>query len=100
MQDFIRRHKWGMGYGAVLLFMVAPFLTMILGVFLAPVLGCDVNGLNEGSVPDCPGGDWVYILFVSSWYALFTLPAGAIALVVLALAHLIVWYRARRTGVQ
>lgn len=100
MHDFIRRHKWGMGYGAVALFTIAPFLSLILGVLISPLLGCELMGMNEGTVPDCPGGELVYVLFVSSWYALFTLPAGVIALALLVLAHLIVWYRARRTGVQ
>lgn len=94
------KNKWLWGYGVVLIGAVAPILAMMIGVLLAGLFGCDAGGLNEGSAPDCPGGDIVYMLFVSSWYVLVTLPLGALALVVLGLVHLTVWYRRRAERVE
>ncbi len=97
MTAFLKRHGWAFAYGAVILFTLAPLLATLLGTLLAPLFGCDTNGMNEGSAPDCPGGDVIYLLFVSSWYALVTLPLGAALLAFLGFLHLIAWYRRRKT---
>ncbi len=92
------RNKWVWGYGAVVLFAVAPLVAMAIGVFVAPALGCDVGTLSEAAAPDCPGGELVYVLFVSSWYALVTLPVGGAALVILGIVHIVAWYRSRQAA--
>lgn len=92
----LTRNKWAWKYGVVALFAVAPLVAMAIGFFLAPVLGCNAEALNEAVAPDCPGGELVSLLFVSSWYALITLPMGGAALALLGLIHLFSWYRSRK----
>ena len=87
-------------------FAALPILSVLLASVLSSVFGCPVD---EGSVHACSVlglfdiGDLLYVLFVSGWYALVTIPLGIIGAVaggvLYAVAKVILWRR-RKAGVQ
>lgn len=93
MLSLLKRYPWWFAYGGTVLFALAPLVATVIGTGLGALLGCDANGMNEGAAPDCPGGELIYVLYVSSWLALFTLPFGGLALAAVILIHLVVIYR-------
>ncbi len=84
-----------MAYAIVAIISAAPLILVIFGSLLGHALGC--GALGESSVPDCPGGSVIYVLFVSGWFGLITFPFGAFIMIFLALAN-VLWYFTRKSG--
>ena len=91
---FTWRH-WFLVYTIVAIISAAPLILVIFGSLLGHALGC--GALGESSVPDCPGGSVIYVLFVSGWFGLITFPFGAFIMIFLALAN-VPWYFTRKSG--
>jgi hypothetical protein len=69
-------------FAAIVLVAVAPLISVLISGVIAGVLGCE---LDEGSLHPCPLlgvdlGEILYVMFVLGWFALVTLPLGAVAL--------------------
>ena len=67
----------------ILLYTIAPILSVLLSSAIASTLGCE---LNEGDVHPCNCfgmniGGLLTTMFVSGWLALVTLPTGLIAMI-------------------
>lgn len=77
-----------------IIYMMAPIALPLLAGILAPMLGCE--NLNEGSAPECPGGEALYTMFVAGWFIFFTIPTGLLALKILAIAFLIYFFIKKR----
>ncbi len=77
-----------------IIYMMAPIARPLLAGILAPMLGCE--NLNEGSAPECPGGEALYTMFVAGWFIFFTIPTGLLALKILAIAFLIYFFIKKR----
>lgn len=86
-----------LAYALVAIISAAPLILVIFGSMLAHALGC--GDVNESSVPDCPGGSVIYVLFVSGWFGLITFPFGVFIMIFLALANLL-WYFGRHKGAE
>ena len=87
---------------AILLFGALPILTLLIAVLFASAFGCD---LNEGMVNPCvvlgvDFGGLLYPMAVGGWFAMFTIPLAALALIVwlIALVVLLLVRRHRRAG--
>ncbi|HEX7531933.1 MAG TPA: hypothetical protein VF340_01720 [Methyloceanibacter sp.] len=77
---------------AVAMLASLPVISVFTAGWIAASLGCV---LNEGDVHPCPFhgfdlGEMLYGMAVMGWFALGTLPLGAIALALLLLAWIIV----------
>jgi len=80
----------------ILLFALAPVLSVLAAGFIAETNGCN---LNEASIHPClvggqDAGGLLYTLFVLGWFAIATLPLGGGALVVwlaTLVVHRIAW---------
>ena len=77
----------------VILYTIAPILSVLLASLLAALLGC--GNVNEGSAPDCALGGLIYTLFVAGWLGLVTIPTGLIALVTVSIVHVVFYFLAR-----
>jgi hypothetical protein len=85
----------------IILFAIAPVVSVLIAGAIAEAHGCV---LNEGGSHPCiiNGTDWgdtLLTMFVLGWLMLFTLPAGAVALLiwlVVLVVHLITRSRAAR----
>ncbi len=66
--------RWLIVYAAIGLFASSPLISVLVASILASAFGCGT--VNEASVPDCPGGELVSILFIAGWLALVTIPVG------------------------
>tara|TARA_B100000745_G_C20108501_1_gene379389 strand:- start:870 stop:1187 length:318 start_codon:yes stop_codon:yes gene_type:complete len=78
-------------YAAIILFGVAPILSVLFASGIASVGGC---ALNEGSTNACSVvgielGGMLYIMFVAGWFALMTLPLAFGALILWSIILLI-----------
>ncbi len=84
--------------GFIILFALAPIISVILSGWLASANGCM---LDEGSTHPCvilgaDRGELLYTMFVLGWFMFLTLPAGALAFVVwlvVLLVHRSSWRR-------
>lgn len=65
------------GYLLIILFMISPILLTLTAILIASLI--DVK-LNEGSVPDCFGGEWLYAMSLSAIAAIVTIPVGILLL--------------------
>ncbi|MCP8882911.1 hypothetical protein NIM87_05325 [Devosia sp. XJ19-1] len=89
----------------ILLFALAPVISVIVAGWLAEANGCV---LHEGNINPCliGGADWggtLYMLFVLGWFALATLPLGGGALIVwlvILIIHRIAWGRMQKVSPQ
>jgi hypothetical protein len=87
----------------IILFATAPVISVLISGAIAEAHGCV---LNEGGAHPCVinGTDWgstLLTMFVLGWLMLFTLPAGAVALLIwlsVLVVHLITRSRAARTS--
>lgn len=91
-----RRLIWSLA--AILLIGALPLLSAFAASFIADFLDCAVH---EGFVQPCPVagvdlGDLLYFMFVSGWFALFTLPAAVLLLVVWLVVAAVAAIRSRR----
>lgn len=86
---------WLVTYALVALFSFAPLLSVIIGSLLGRAFGCE--DINEGSVPNCPGGDVVYTMLVIGWFGLVTFPLGGFIGIVLVIGN-VLWYFTRQDG--
>jgi uncharacterized membrane protein YhaH (DUF805 family) len=71
-------------FALIVLFALAPLISLIIGLVIAAGLGCE---LDEGSVHPClfmgtDLGDTLYVMTVAMWFSMFTVPLGAVAVVV------------------
>jgi hypothetical protein len=87
-----------LGAIAIVLVAGAPVISVFTASAIASSLGCT---LNEGDSHPClfhgaDLGETLYGMVVIGWFALGTLPMGAIALAVLLLAWVIVTIQDRR----
>jgi len=76
----------------IILLGAAPVISVVIASGIASSLGCK---LDEGDPHPCPFhgvdlGDTLYSMFVAGWFGLVTVPLGAIALVILLVAWIIV----------
>lgn len=86
---------WVVTYSLVALFSCFPIISVFFGWLLGQMLGCE--SMNEGSIPNCPGGDIIYILFVTGWLSLVTLPFGGFVIAFLGVAN-VLWYLKKKSG--
>ena len=92
---------YGLLLAVILLFALAPVISVFVASWLAEANGCV---LNEGDSHPCliGGADWggtLYTLFVLGWFALATLPLGGGALIVwltILIIHRIAWGRMQK----
>jgi hypothetical protein len=87
-----------LGALAIILLAALPVISVFTASAIASSLGCT---LNEGDAHPCRFhgvdlGETFYGMVVIGWFALGTLPIGAIALAVLLLAWIIVTVQDRR----
>lgn len=82
---------------AIVLLAGLPVALAFLASAIASAHGCTLSG--AGPEPCLIGGsDWggtLSVLFTMHWFALVTLPAGALALLAWLIAALILWWRGR-----
>lgn len=83
-------------YASLALYTVGPVLLMLLASAVASANGCQ---LNEAAVHPCvvwgvDVGGVMTLMFVGAWLAYFTLPTGALALIVFSIY--VIFRRARR----
>lgn len=74
---FLRRFTWKRWlavYAGIGLFAASPLIAVLIAWVWASLAGCGV--VTEASAPACPGGEYIGILFISGWLALFTIPVG------------------------
>ncbi|MBD8066467.1 hypothetical protein IC608_13405 [Devosia sp. PTR5] len=94
---------YGLLLVVILLFALAPVISVVIASWLAESNGCT---LNEGSINSCMigGSDWggtLYTLFVLGWFALATLPLGGGALIVwlvILIIHRLAWRRMQKAS--
>jgi hypothetical protein len=89
---------------AILLFGAFPILTLLIAVLFATAFSCD---LNEGMIHPCvvlgiDFGGVLYPMAVGGWFAMFTVPLAALALIVwlIVLVVLLLVRRSHRTAVD
>lgn len=88
----------------ICVFASAPILSVLIVSSIASAHGCLVD---EGSVHPCvingvDRGETLNTFAVLGWFALFTIPIGAIAFfacLVLFIIHLVIWLQKRRANV-
>ncbi len=69
--------------GIAILYAIAPLIVTVIGLRLVSVFGCSVSGI----IVNCPnrpklGSLLTYMIF-SHWLAIFTVPSGGIAIIIL-----------------
>jgi len=74
----------GASFAIIVLFAIAPLISLIIGGGIAAALGCE---LDEGTVHPClfmgtDLGETLYVMTVAMWFSMFTFPIGAVALVI------------------
>ena len=74
---------WLKIYLTIMALAVAPIASALTAGGIASLLGCS---LNEGST-DCPMGGILYVMFVSGWFAMGTLPIGALLFCLFAIIN-------------
>jgi hypothetical protein len=91
----------GVAFVLIVLFAAWPLLSVMLASGMAGALGC---ALNEGGASPClfmgtDIGETLVVMFVLGWFAFWTLPLGAVALVawlvIACVATLLGWRRRR-----
>jgi hypothetical protein len=88
---FLRRFTWKRWlavYAGIGLFAASPLISILIAWIWASLVGCGV--VTEASAPDCPGGEYIGILFIAGWLALFTIPVGFLLFLV-AVAFTLLW---------
>jgi hypothetical protein len=92
----------GVAFIVIVLFAASPLLLALLASGIAGALGCS---LNEGGASPClfmgtDIGETLVVMFVLGWFAFWTLPLGALALVAWLVVGCVVtllgWRRRRR----
>ena len=92
----------GASLAVIVLFAVAPFISLLVAGAMADALGCT---LPLSHIPPCPfmGADWGETLTVMAYvgyFAFWTLPTGALALaiwlLVVGTVTFMWWWRRRR----
>lgn len=84
----------------ILIVMLGPVLIGLLAAMITNGFGC---GLDEGSAHACiiagaDRGDILYAMGMMPWLALFTLPLGAVALLVWLVALIVTLFIRRRAA--
>jgi hypothetical protein len=74
--------KWALAI--IVLFAASPLVSLILAILIAAPFGCR---LDEGSVYPCvilgvDFGTLLYVMSVSAWFVMFTVPFAGLALIV------------------
>jgi hypothetical protein len=93
--------RWmAIALAAIVLIGFGPILSALIAIGIANALGCV---LNEASAHPCALagfeiGDLLAGMFVFGWMALVTLPFGALALFIWALAALVMAVRRKRAS--
>lgn len=82
----------------VLLFAMAPLISVIISTSIAENAGCTINegGANTCMIMGVDVGRTLYAMFVSGWLSFVTLPAGLGLLVIWLVVALIMWRRRLR----
>lgn len=99
MQAMKRVGFWLFVGGGV--FALLPVAAVLLASLLATIAGCNVNegGAEACSLLGLDIGGLLYMLFVSGWFALITLPIGVpavlVGLVLYGIAKVTLWRRNR-----
>jgi hypothetical protein len=69
--------------GIAILYAIAPLIVTVIGLRLISVFGCSVSGI----IVTCPNhrklGSLLTYMISSHWLAIFTVPSGGIAIIVL-----------------
>lgn len=83
LQPKHRLRVWGLALGAILLFIVSPFIPVVIAGVIAHSGGC---ALDEGSAHPCQFlgndvGETLYTMGVMGWLGLVTIPAGGLLLI-------------------
>jgi hypothetical protein len=90
------------GYGAIVLWMLLPMISVFTASAIADVSGCT---LNEGSAHECivsgtDIGDTLYTMFVLGWLFFLTVPTGLVALVLFTAIVLLSARAKRKRGAE
>jgi hypothetical protein len=89
-------------FALIVLFGALPLLSALTASAVAAALGC---GLDEGSIHLCMLwgrniGKALYIMFVSGWFGMVTIPFACLAMIVwivVAMILIVIAYRRRTT---
>ena len=84
---YILHFKIDRTLGLVIIYTIAPIISVVGSLGLAEIAGCD--NVNEGSIPTCKikaVEELVYTGFVAGWFGLITLPTGGPIALILIIA--------------
>ena len=97
----ISLRKMALALGAILLFASAPILFVLIAMGLANANGCTLNeaGTHACLIAGVDFGEALAFLFVMGWFALMTLPIGAIALLIWIVVAIVLYVRRKPAAV-